>query len=162
MATSKLSPSNSRGFSCTSSPDFMLKTRTSKSTDRLRDVWNLRVDGKVGESVRTNFMVTKYSLPARLTAPKEKRQEQVLKSLRNQKIDTFLHRFSSPQDAQPAKAQRRGVMGWKLSMSRPTTKLRYYPKACSPTQLPRRGVREGQELYLQYLQFKHRRAESSV
>lgn len=167
MAANKLSSSGTKWFSSPSSPDFTLKMRTAGYIDRLtigEEAWKLRVDGKSAETLKTNFMVTKYSLPARLTAvPKEKRPKPAQKSLINPKIENFLSRFSSrPQDSQPAKKERRGIIGWKLSMSRPITIRRHQSKGFSPSQPPREGVREDRELYLQYLSFKHRRAESSV
>lgn len=167
MEANKLSSSGTKWFSSPSSPDFRLKTRMTGLSERLtigEDAWKLRVDGKSAETLKTNFMVTKYSFPARLTAvPKEKRPKTIQKSLINRQIENFLRRFSSgPQEAQPAKKERRGVIGWKLSMSRPVTIRRHQPKGFSPSQPPREGVREDRELYLQYLSFKHRRAESSV
>lgn len=167
MAATKFPCTSSRGSSCPSTPNLPVEMRNCKSIDRFTsgsEAWKLRVDGKSGESLRTNFMVTKYSFPARLTAaPKEKSPKVVRKSLQNRKIESFLRRFSSgPQDSQPAKEVRRGVIGWKLSMTRPTTLRRHPSKAPSPCQPPREGAREDRELYLQYLQFKHRRVQSSV
>ena len=143
--------------------DHPRKLRNSRSVERLPDASELKIDSRAGATLKSNFLVTKYSYPARLPAVhKEPAPKLTPKVPKNHTIESYLSRFTGTgSDLLDAKAERRGVMGWKLSMSRPTPRPQQ-PKVLPTLPLRCEGVRVEGEVYLQYLQFKHRRTESSV